>query len=125
MQHPCPGIQHKAALLLQTAKVSRKDRGTDRCHVGGPPACRRANYPPRLDSGVRVIGDTAFVLFVQPGRPRRARLLSGTSRKSLHIQSHYLLYMKKRKKANPTPFFHGNDAFFRFFFPNIPHNAKK
>jgi hypothetical protein len=50
---------------------------------------------------------------------------SGTSRKSLHIQSHFLLYMKMQKKSNPARVFHGNDAFFRFGRANAPRSAKK
>jgi hypothetical protein len=138
MQHPRPGIQHKAALLFQTAKICRKDRGTDRCHVSDPPACRHAKYRPRrfpvsrfFKCGIGASGGTAFVLFrfaflsVQPGPAPPRPPFSGTVRESLHIQSHYLLYMKKLKKSNPAPFFHGNDAVSRFFSQNTPCDAKK
>jgi hypothetical protein len=84
---------------------------------------------PCLCCGIRATGGTVcpFWLFAPRSRgcPRRARLFSKAGRESLHIQSHYLLYMKKPKKSNPAPLFHGNDAFFRFRLPKVPRNAKK
>jgi hypothetical protein len=125
MQHPRTGIQHKAALLLQTAKVSRKDRGTDRCHVGVPPVCRRANYPPRLDSGVRAIGDTALVWFGADGvAPPRPPFIRNESRKSAHTKPLFIVH-EKAKKIKSDAVFSRKRRIFLFLLSKCTAQRKK